>query len=167
MIVLGLGSNVGDRKGFLRAAIQLLADKVRVVRCSSLYESAAMLPDDAPVDWNLPFLNMAVVIETTLPPEDLLVLVKAVEQKIGRQTRGHWGPREIDVDILAFHHTVIESLPLKLPHPGLLLRDFALVPLAEIAPDWKYPVAGVHFGKTAVELVTLIPNHLTQAGALL
>lgn len=151
-IVLGLGSNVGDRIGLLRAAVQLLAPLLESMRCSSLYESPALLPEGAPPEWDVAYYNMAVCGFSSLAPRAWLAEAKHIERELGRKARGHWGPREIDVDILAYGETVISQADLAIPHAGLLQRDFALLPFAELLPDWRYPVAGECFGRTAGEL---------------
>ncbi len=142
MIILGLGSNVGDRQAHLGAAVRGLAAFLQDVRCSLILESPALLPPGAPPEWNMPYLNMAVGGSAELSPQALFAAVKAIEREIGRLPRGAWGPREIDIDILAMGDMVMESSELAIPHRGLLKRDFALLPLINIAPDWCYPAAG-------------------------
>lgn len=109
---------------------------------STVYESAAMLHPGSPEEWNLPFLNMVVVGETLLSPPALLSEIKRIEHKLGRMPRGHWAPREIDIDILAYGDEVLQTPAMVLPHMGLLERSFTLLPLAELWPDWRYPVPG-------------------------
>jgi 7,8-dihydro-6-hydroxymethylpterin-pyrophosphokinase len=70
--------------------------------------------------------------------------------------RGRWGPREIDLDILAYADTVLESEALTLPHGGLLTRDFALLPLSEVAPEWRYPASGKYHGMRPEELLSAL-----------
>jgi 2-amino-4-hydroxy-6-hydroxymethyldihydropteridine diphosphokinase len=151
-VALGLGTNVGDRLAFLEDAVFRLRTLVSDIHTSPIYESAALLPEGAHETWDTPFLNMALVGETALAPQALLVAIKALEIKLGRQTRGHWGPREIDIDILLYGQEVVDAPELNIPHPHLLSRDFALKPLADIAPNWVYP-AGEHQGKTIGELM--------------
>jgi 2-amino-4-hydroxy-6-hydroxymethyldihydropteridine diphosphokinase len=139
MIILGLGSNQSDRMAHLRAAVAELARVLSNLRVSSVYESAALLPEGAPPEWNIPYYNMAVCGQADIAPEALLAEVKAIEQKLGREFRGVWGPREIDIDILAMGDVQVKTETLTIPHAGLLERDFAYVPLVEIAPEWKHP----------------------------
>ena len=143
MILLGLGSNLGDRQANLEAALAALghgADApVKLLRVSSVYESAALLPEDAPEDWDIPYYNIAVAAESRMTPEELLEAVKAVERALGRQDAGRWGPRVIDIDILAYGDRILRSERLTLPHPAMLERDFVMMPLAEIQPHWHYP----------------------------
>ncbi len=158
-VILGLGTNTGDRRLQLKRAARALTPLLSQMRCSPVYTCAALLPEHAPEHWNKPFLNMAVRGETRLTPQELLAAVKAIERDLGRVARGHWGPREIDIDILACEDTVINHDDLIIPHAGLLLRDFALVPLADIAPDWRYPY-GEQKGKTARALAHALKSTL-------
>lgn len=134
---------MGDRLGHLRRAVSLLEKVVQEVRLSSVYRSPALLPEGAPADWDQDFYNMALCGQCALAPEALLAEVKQMEAFVGRLFRGVWGPREIDIDILAMDGLVLESPALCIPHKGLAERDFALLPLAEIAPDWVHPALGV------------------------
>lgn len=152
MVILGLGSNKGDREDYLRQATALLAGLLSGMRASGIYESKALLPPGAPAEWNAPFLNMVVTGKTKLEPRKLLASVKAIETKLGRKPAGKWGPREIDIDILAMGDTVIDTPSLAIPHPELLNRDFALLPLSELAPDWRYPAAGTYHGWKASDI---------------
>ncbi len=140
VVVLGLGSNVGNRIEWLRSAVALLVPHIENMRISSIYESAALLPEGAPDNWDMPFYNMAVSGVTSLSPDELLLAVKQIEQKLGRNKTGHWSPREIDIDILAMGDLVLDSADLSLPHKELVNRDFALIPMAEIIADWQHPV---------------------------
>jgi 2-amino-4-hydroxy-6-hydroxymethyldihydropteridine diphosphokinase / dihydropteroate synthase len=156
MIVLGLGSNVGDRLAHLRAAIVHIKKMpgLLVEQFSPVYLSDALLPDNAPADWDMPHLNLALRCETTLTPLALLKELKAIEHRIGRKPEiRHWGPRLIDIDILVWDDVVQESEALTLPHRGLLDRPFALWPLSDVAPFWKNPMLGAEHGKTAAALV--------------
>ncbi len=152
MVILGLGSNSGDREAYLRQAIVLLGGLLQAMRVSGVYESKALLLADAPREWDKPFLNMAVVGETTLSLQELLKAIKAIEQKLGRKSLGKWSPREIDIDILAMGDQVVDTPVLQVPHHELLNRDFALLPLAELAPDWIYPLAGKYNGWKALDI---------------
>lgn len=143
MILLALGSNIGDREGFLhRACEELDAVGVTVVKRSRILETPAMLPPDAPTDWNIPYLNQVILVTTKHTPEALLACAKSIEQGLGRTDRGRWGPREIDIDLLSYHDETRDTSTLTLPHPGIADRDFVLKPLAEIAPEWRHPVSG-------------------------
>lgn len=155
MLILGLGSNTGNRLNHLRQARQLLnrIPQLTLVRTSPLYLSDALLPEQAPSSWNQPFLNLAILCNTTLPPQGLLQHIKNVEYALGRQQqKQQWAPRIIDIDILAWDDLIIEDTTLHIPHAGLLKRPFALWPLADLTPEWIYPEAGPFQGKTAAEL---------------
>jgi 2-amino-4-hydroxy-6-hydroxymethyldihydropteridine diphosphokinase len=141
---LGLGSNVGDRRANLQAAIDLLPGQdVRVLAASSVYETEPVgeVPDQRD------FYNACVRIETELEPEALLDACKAVERELGRTLEGqpgyvHHGPRPIDVDLLLLGDRVYRSQRLTLPHAEVSARRFVLVPLLELAPDLVVPGAG-------------------------
>lgn len=154
MIILGLGSNMGDRLEHLRKAFLAIKNipLLKVLQVSPLYLSDALLPDEAPKDWNKPYLNAALRIEVTLEPLDLLHQLKNIEWSIGRKPEiRHWGPRILDIDILAWDHLVLQNESLTFPHEGLAQRPFALWPLADVAPFWTFPL-GPHQGKTAAEI---------------
>lgn len=152
LIVLGLGTNQGERSLMLKRAIEALTHILANIQSSSIYESEALLLPGAPPEWNMPFLNMAIKGYSTLEPHALLAEIKAIEQKLGRQDRGRWSPREIDIDILAYGDQTLRSDSLTIPHISLLERAFALQPFAEIHPHWRYPLPGANYGKTAGEL---------------
>jgi 2-amino-4-hydroxy-6-hydroxymethyldihydropteridine diphosphokinase / dihydropteroate synthase len=142
-IYLGLGSNLGDRRVHLtRALEQLPAHGVRLVRASPVVESPALLPDDAPVDWNQPFLNLVAHCETELVPNAVLDGLKAIERVLGRVDRGRWAPRPIDLDLLLYGRQEIYSDRLRVPHPGMTKRAFVLTPLAALEPRLTLPTFG-------------------------
>lgn len=150
MVILGLGSNINDRLANLRKALQEIKAlaEVTVKQVSPVYISDAMLPENAPEDWDMPYLNAAIRCETTLTPFALLKQLKEIESKVGRKPlKRHWGPRAIDIDILAWDDLKLESDTLTIPHKNLQQRPFALWPLADVAPFWLYE------GKTAAQLV--------------
>ena len=129
---LSLGSNLGNREETLRKALRQLAaaDGVKKLAVSSLYETEPWGKKDQPS-----FLNIAVSLQTTLTPEELLALAQAVETELGRVRHERWGPRTIDVDILLIEGIERKTPTLTLPHPYMTERAFVLVPLAEIASD--------------------------------
>jgi 2-amino-4-hydroxy-6-hydroxymethyldihydropteridine diphosphokinase len=134
---LGLGSNIGDTRAHLAAAIAALPQHgVNVLACSSLYETEPVgLVLDQP-----DFLNACVRIETDLGPEDLLDACKAVEREVGRAAGGpRHGPRVIDVDLLLLADLEYRSDRLTLPHAETGSRRFVLVPLLELDPDLALP----------------------------
>ena len=141
MLILNLGTNLGDSLNNLRLSLQLLqkSQKIAPLQISPLYSSSALLPAYAPVAWNRPFLNLAVACETDLSPLGVLKLIKQVERQLGREESQRWAPRIIDIDILAWDNCVIEQIGLKIPHAGLLSRPFALWPLLDLWPNWQHP----------------------------
>ena len=139
-VYVGLGSNEGDREGYLVSALEALSriDAVVVLQCSPLFDSAPVGPPQ-PRD-----LNAVVALDCGLPPQRLLTILQRIEQDLGRHRNGtRWGPRPIDLDILLWEGEVIADANLQVPHLELHKRRFALEPLVELAPDVKHPVLGV------------------------
>ena len=134
---LGLGSNLGDREQNLERAVSLLERVASPVVVSSVYETRPWGYVDQP-----DFLNLACRVETALSPEELLRAAQAVEVLIGREPTFRYGPRTIDVDILLYGDHIIDTDDLRVPHPSLFERAFALAPLAEIAPELVHPELG-------------------------
>ncbi len=133
---IGIGSNLGNREENCGRAIALLIEHgVTVTKRSSMIETEPWGVEDQPK-----FINMAVEIETSLTPEELLTFLKRTETDIGRQPGLRWGPRMIDLDILLYDDLVLKTPDLEIPHPRIAERDFVLKPLAEIAPDKVHPV---------------------------
>lgn len=146
MIIFGLGTNLGDREQNLERAIELIDSSfAKVVAKSEIISTPPMLPENAPEDWDIDFLNMAIATELNkeLTPQQVLKEIKDIEVKIGRKESPRWAPREIDIDILAWDNLIFEEDKLQIPHPGLTERAFAILPLAEIAPDWVHPKTGI------------------------
>jgi 2-amino-4-hydroxy-6-hydroxymethyldihydropteridine diphosphokinase len=135
---LSLGANVDDRLGHMRLAVgEISARTGRVIARSWVYETEPWGRVDQPR-----FLNACVILETELPPLGLLEEFKKIETETGRLKRAHWGPREIDIDIIFFDDLVLDDKLLTIPHRLMQLRSFVLVPLNEIAPDWRHPADG-------------------------
>ena len=159
MIILGLGTNIGDRIAYLESAIHYLSESVlNITAISPIYESPALLKPGAPGDWDIKFLNMAIMGETHLSPQTTLTQIKCIEKRVGRQVRGEWAPREIDIDILAYDSLAVNDSNLTIPHIHLCDRAFALLPLNDIAPNWRYPAKGQFEGKTAYEIAIGFPE---------
>lgn len=137
LIYLALGTNLGDRRANLRAALEGLTPEVRLLAESKFYEAKAWGVEEQPS-----FLNMAVKAETELGPAELLAYLKRLETKLGRTETFRWGPRLIDIDILLYDELVLETPELTIPHPGLHQRAFVLVPLEEIAANAIHPAIG-------------------------
>lgn len=154
MILLALGSNMGDREALLAQARTVLAMfDIEVVKESRIIETPALMPEGAPAEWNIPYLNQVIAVRTHLSPHELLAIAKHIEADLGRKPAARWAPREIDVDILAYNDVLMVDELLTLPHPAMDERRFVLEPLAEIAPEWRHPV----LDKTARELLQLLP----------
>lgn len=140
LALIALGSNLGDRAENIRQALAALSRRpdIEILRTSSLIETA---PVGGPPGQN-PFLNAAAVLDTRLPPEDLLSALLAVELAGGRIHSERWGPRTIDLDLLLYEQVVHNSDRLMIPHPRMAERLFVLEPAAEIAPEMMHPVVG-------------------------
>jgi 2-amino-4-hydroxy-6-hydroxymethyldihydropteridine diphosphokinase len=136
---VGIGSNLGDREGYLRRAIELLSaeDGIEVVAVSTLRETEPV----GPVPQG-PFLNGVVRVATTLAPRELLGRLLAVEHELGRVRLERFGPRTIDLDLLLYGEETVDEPGLTVPHPRLHERRFALEPLAELDPALEIPGRG-------------------------
>ena len=131
-VYLSIGTNIGEREKNLQQAVQALMDQsvVQVKRISSIYETEAVGYTE-----QADFLNIAVVVETTLIAQEMLEVCQSIENKLGRVREMRWGPRIIDLDILLYNQENIETESLIIPHPRMYERAFVLVPLQEIAPS--------------------------------
>ncbi len=145
---LSLGSNAGDRRAHLDAALRALEalEGVAVTAVSHGYETEPMGDVDQP-----PFVNIAVEVETDYGPLKLIEAVKRIEADLGREPSVRWGPRTIDIDIVLCGDQVIETERLTVPHKGFRNRAFVLVPLAEIAPGAVDPVTGETVAELAAQ----------------
>jgi 2-amino-4-hydroxy-6-hydroxymethyldihydropteridine diphosphokinase len=140
MILLALGSNLGDRLAALRQAqAGMEAVGVRVRRASTVHETPALMPEGAPADWARPYLNQVLQAQSGLAPHELLRALKGIETAMGRQPAERWAPRVIDIDILDYDGICMADAQLELPHAQMHLRNFVLAPLCEIATDWMHP----------------------------
>jgi 2-amino-4-hydroxy-6-hydroxymethyldihydropteridine diphosphokinase len=136
-IFVSLGSNIGDRLGFIQTAVDALGDVAgfKVKAASPVYETEPVGKKDQPR-----FLNAAVELESLLSPDSILVNLKQTERLVGRTPSEKWGPREIDLDLIYVGDLVVKSPMLTLPHPEVAARRFVLTPLTEIAPDFVDPL---------------------------
>jgi 2-amino-4-hydroxy-6-hydroxymethyldihydropteridine diphosphokinase len=143
-VYVGLGANLGDRAAAIRAAAEALGAR----RLSTIRETEPWGLEEQP-----PFLNAVAELETELEPRALLDRLLAVERELGRVRTGpRWGPRTIDLDLLVYGDRVVDEPALKVPHPRLHERAFALEPLAELAPDLEIPGHGpVQDALTAIQ----------------
>jgi 2-amino-4-hydroxy-6-hydroxymethyldihydropteridine diphosphokinase len=146
---IALGGNVGDVRSMFDRAVAMLCDDgaVRLVARSSDYRTPPWGVTD-----QAPFINAAIAVTTALPPHDLLARTEECERALGRNRarERRWGPRSIDLDLLAYDDLVLIDRDLILPHPHLFERAFALVPLAEIAPERV--IAGVRVREALARL---------------
>ncbi len=138
---IGLGANLGDAADTLRQAVAALAGREGIVvrAVSPFYRTPAWGREDQP-----DFINAVALVETSLPPRALLDLLLAVEAGFGRRrVEGErWGPRTLDLDLLLYGDAVIDEPGLRVPHPHLHERAFALVPLLDVLPDARIPAYG-------------------------
>lgn len=148
IVYLSLGSNLGDRTAHLKTAIEHLCAFGEVVAVSSFYETEPV--EFAAQPW---FLNCVVKLDTEKMPKQLLAGILRLEHEMGRQRKQKKGPRTIDLDILLFGNSIIQSPGLTVPHPAMHERRFVLEPLAEIAPEFRHPV----LKKTIRELCEELP----------
>ena len=152
---VGLGSNLGNRAGYLLLAVRGMLDAgLDVIRLSNIYETEPVDHEEQPV-----FLNMVAELRgSTLPPPDqMLARLLRIEYALGRTRDVPKGPRTIDLDLLIFKDYQLETEFLTLPHPRLPARRFVLVPLAELVPTLEHPV----FGKSISELLAQTKDRST------
>lgn len=136
---LGLGGNLGDVRDCLRRALAQLQQEVGTVRrVSPVYRTTPVGPHA-----QAPFLNAAAIVETGRDPLSVLAGLHEIEGRLGRTRTTRWGPRTIDLDLLLYDQAQIHSDRIDVPHPGCLYRRFVLDPLADVAPDWRHPEAGL------------------------
>lgn len=158
-ILLGFGGNLGDVPAAIeRALVKLPRRGVTVNATSRLYRTTPWGSLDQP-----DFINACSVCSTNLPPCDLLAITQELEREGGRRPGERWGPRALDIDILAYDDLALATPGLTLPHPRLTERAFVLVPLAEIAPAWMVegrPIRdwAAQVGSTGTEPMTPVPE---------
>lgn len=135
-VYLSLGTNIGDRENNLKLAVKMLNDRegINIKAISSIYETVPVGYVDQPS-----FLNIALLIETSLSALETLNVCQSIENELGRVREIRWGPRIIDLDILLFNNENIEVENLIVPHPRMFERAFVLVPLLEIAKEYVTP----------------------------
>jgi 2-amino-4-hydroxy-6-hydroxymethyldihydropteridine diphosphokinase len=161
-VYIALGSNLGNREEYLRAAVRGLSERqVDITVTASVYSTAPRDVLDQPR-----FLNTAIEADTTLSPQELLAACLDIEKNNNRirDAAIMKGPRTLDIDIIFYGTEIIRTPDLTIPHPRFALRRFVLAPLAEIAPNFVDPVSG----KTIAELLAHCPDEgdVLRAGAL-
>jgi len=136
---VGIGSNEGDRLGFVKRGLSALAEtaKIELAVVSSLYDTTPYGVEDQPR-----FLNLVAGFDTSLEAEAFLARMLETEDRCGRVRRERWGPRTLDLDLLMFGDQMMATDILTLPHPGIAERAFVLVPFAEVAPEVEVPGTG-------------------------
>ena len=144
--VLGLGSNLGNRLEFFRAAVRHLQIYVQITAFSALYESAALGPQQPD------YLNAALRLRTALEPQALLALQLEIEHAAGRVRLERWGPRTLDLDLLFIAGQTVDEPGLIVPHRELTRRAFALLPLLDVMPDAREPSTGRAYSELLAEL---------------
>lgn len=146
---IGLGSNMGDKKGYLDQAVKAL-DETRGCRVKKVSSYLVTEPyggveqDD--------FLNACLILKTFLPPQELLERLHEIEQAAHRERVIRWGPRTLDLDILLYDDEILETEDLVIPHVELHLREFVLKPLSEIAPNKRHPIYQKTIAQLAAEV---------------
>jgi 2-amino-4-hydroxy-6-hydroxymethyldihydropteridine diphosphokinase len=146
LVYLGLGSNIGDKKGYLKKAESEISKilNTKVLKSSSIYKTEP---------WGIKnqdfFLNSVLEINTSLKPAELMAELKRIEIILGRKEREKWFQREIDIDLLFYEEFILEIDKLKIPHPEISNRNFVLIPLCEVNPELLHPV----LKKTVTELL--------------
>ncbi len=134
--ILLLGSNKGARDKYLsKAWKEIQLNGIEIHQWSSIYETKAWGKTDQG-----DFLNQTIGIKTTLSPLELLHTLQGIEKKLGRERKEKWGPRRIDIDILYYENLSLNVEELKIPHPGIAQRQFTLIPLSEMIPDYIHPI---------------------------
>jgi 2-amino-4-hydroxy-6-hydroxymethyldihydropteridine diphosphokinase len=141
-VLLGLGTNLGDRVANLKAALICLSRFANITAVSPIYQTEPMY-----IVNQTSFLNLVLHAETSLAPESLLIIIKQLEQLLGRVPSYRNGPRTIDIDILLYSELVVQRPSLIIPHPAIAERRFVLVPATSIAAGWQLPD-----GETIAEL---------------
>jgi len=142
LIYLSLGSNLNDRFGNLRRAIDEMHQIVTVTAISPVFATEPWGDTDQPG-----FLNICVAASGDISPHELLRKIKEIECRMGREETRRWGPRLIDIDILFFDRLILEEDDLVIPHPLIAERAFVLAPLAVIIPDFVHPQTGLTVGE--------------------
>ena len=139
-VYLGLGSNLGDRRGYLAQAVAALAGRpLRILRVAPVVESPAMLPGLAPPEWNRPYLNTVLECECQAAPQQIKGWTKEIQQQIAGDHDSRWAPRALDIDLLVYGDAPVRQPKLRIPARDLHKRPFVLSPLVHLQPDLRLP----------------------------
>lgn len=153
IVYLCLGSNKGDRVGYVQQATSILgsSEGIKIIRTSSLYETEPWLEQEA--TW---FVNAIIEAKTSLSPQDLLAECQRIEKQLGRnrEIEGHYGDRTIDIDILFYGKEIIDEENLRIPHKFFHQRAFTLVPMLELNSEFVHP----EFNKNVSDLYEELEN---------
>ena len=150
IVLMSLGSNTGNRLNMLTKALsELEGNGFCIIDKSKIWETLPWGMTDHPR-----YLNMCIKAETDICPEEIIITAKNIEKKLGRSKSTKWGPREIDIDIIAIGELVIETPDLSVPHRHMHERAFVLIPLKEVDPMFRHPVTG----KTLEEMISALPE---------
>lgn len=148
-VFIGIGSNLGDKEENIRKAIDLIKEKCKILKISSIYETEPVGYKNQAL-----FLNCAIEIKTNLKPKELLIFLQSIEKRLGRVRTIKNGPRTIDLDILFYANKIVNENNLIVPHPRMHKRLFVLEPLKEICHDFVHPV----LKKSVKELRSILKN---------
>ena len=157
-VIIALRANLGVRETYLKHACDEISIRIGgIIACSKFIDTAPLVLPGSDSSSQPRYLNAVLIAESQKPPEEILKVLLQIEHELGRvrgETDVKWGPRLIDLDLIAVGDLVVESETLTLPHSEMHKRDFVLKPLVEILPEWIHPV----FRKKAVELLTRISD---------
>jgi 2-amino-4-hydroxy-6-hydroxymethyldihydropteridine diphosphokinase len=155
-VFIGIGANLGHPLDQCREAVARIANlpQTHLIVCSSFYSSPPMVLPGESAEGIQSYVNAACFIETSLDVWQMFEEIRQIESEMGRVRVKKWESRVIDLDLLFFDDLVLETEKLSLPHPGIETRDFVVLPLAEIAPEWIHP----HLGKTLTQLRLDLPS---------
>lgn len=142
-----MGSNLGNRLSALELGVRRLGERLESLSCSRVYETEPMYDRTRPA-----FLNMCCVGRTPLDPGSLLERLHGIEEAAGRRRDrevSRYQPRSLDLDLLLYGDVTLEEPGLRIPHPSMVERPFVLIPLREVAAEWRHPVTGRTIGELA------------------